>query len=109
MVKTPLEASEPWNIGPMPHESRPVRWIVETLGTLWGNNAQWRVDTVPRPKEAPTLTLDSTKARRLLGWTPRLNLQETMEWTVEWYKRYQEDPRQIQHWSQTQIERFQNL
>ena len=38
------------------------------------------------PPEAKLLTLDSTKAKRLLGWSPRWNFKETVMNTVEWYQ-----------------------
>ncbi|MDE7103785.1 MAG: CDP-glucose 4,6-dehydratase, partial [Bacteroidales bacterium] len=38
--------------------------------------------------EAQLLMLDISKARYRLGWRPRLNLAQTVELTVDWYKRY---------------------
>ena len=38
------------------------------------------------PAEAKLLTLDSSKARRRLAWTPRWNFKTTVEKTVEWYQ-----------------------
>lgn len=32
--------------------------------------------------------LDISKAKFQLGWEPRLNIDQTVELTVEWYKRY---------------------
>jgi CDP-glucose 4,6-dehydratase len=31
--------------------------------------------------------LDSTKARRELGWSEKLGFQESLAWTVDFYKR----------------------
>jgi CDP-glucose 4,6-dehydratase len=40
------------------------------------------------PHEARYLRLDSSKARKDLGWSSRLNLSRALEWTVEWYRAY---------------------
>jgi CDP-glucose 4,6-dehydratase len=39
-------------------------------------------------KETDTLRLDSSKARRRLGWRPRWSLERTVEATAEWYAAY---------------------
>jgi len=38
--------------------------------------------------EAQLLMLDISKAKYKLGWQPRLNINQTVELTVDWYKRY---------------------
>jgi len=38
--------------------------------------------------EAQLLMLDISKAKYKLGWQPRLNIKQTVELTVDWYKRY---------------------
>ncbi|MHB9141273.1 MAG: GDP-mannose 4,6-dehydratase, partial [Paludibacter sp.] len=38
--------------------------------------------------EAKLLMLDISKAKFQLGWEPRLNIEQTVELTVDWYKRY---------------------
>jgi CDP-glucose 4,6-dehydratase len=38
--------------------------------------------------EAKLLMLDISKAKFNLGWEPRLNIDQTVELTVDWYKRY---------------------
>ncbi len=41
----------------------------------------------PKPHEAIYLKLDASKAKARLGWRPRLALEETLVWVVDWYKR----------------------
>ena len=38
--------------------------------------------------EAKLLMLDISKAKFQLGWEPQLNIDQTVELTVDWYKRY---------------------
>lgn len=38
------------------------------------------------PHEEAYLKVDSSKARQVLGWRPRLSVREAVEWTVAWYR-----------------------
>jgi CDP-glucose 4,6-dehydratase len=40
----------------------------------------------PKPHEAQILILNAQKARRELGWRPRLSVSEALHWTASWYK-----------------------
>jgi len=41
--------------------------------------------------EANLLLLDISKAKFQLGWEPRMNIDQTVELTVDWYKRYKSE------------------
>jgi CDP-glucose 4,6-dehydratase len=75
-----------WNFGPGDRDVVTVQELAATLLRLWGADLQPRIDTGEHPHEARLLHLDSSKARVLLGWQPRLDLQAALEWTVEWYQ-----------------------
>jgi CDP-glucose 4,6-dehydratase len=40
------------------------------------------------PHEIQAQYLDSNKARRMLGWSPRYSLEEGLRETVEWYREF---------------------
>ena len=48
----------------------------------------WKEDTRDNPHEAEMLKLDCNKAKKRLGWKTKLDVNETIEWTVYWYKEY---------------------
>lgn len=75
-----------WNFGPAQNESRTVRWLADAIATRWGGAAKWSVVPDATRVEAPALQLDSTRARSLLGWTPRVDLDEAVNWTIDGYK-----------------------
>ncbi|HTM96567.1 MAG TPA: CDP-glucose 4,6-dehydratase [Croceibacterium sp.] len=75
-----------WNFGPADDDARPVSWIVERLTRAWGVASAPLSDDGPRPHEAGLLRLDSSKARALLGWRPRLPLDTALAWIVEWHR-----------------------
>jgi CDP-glucose 4,6-dehydratase len=85
-----------WNFGPTEESERTVGWIAERLHGLWGGSVAWRHDPDPGPPESTFLKLDASKARARLGWRPKLDLDTTLGWIVEWTRRYEagEDPRE---------------
>lgn len=100
----------PWNFGPAPEEARTVRWVADLSCRLWGNGASWKTDGNPsRAKETRSLSLDATKASRMLGWRTRLTTQSAVEWTVEWYKSYSRDPGCARSLSEDQMARYQEI
>jgi CDP-glucose 4,6-dehydratase len=77
-----------WNFAPDPADALTVRQVVERLAAAWERAI---VVVPPRksyPAEAPTLRLDARRARELLGWRPRWNLDRALESIVEWYQAY---------------------
>jgi len=96
-----------WNFGPNHLEQKSVQQVVEAFGKEWGNSVSgkyWNLDGGAQPHEAGYLLLDSSKAQRELGWMERLSFQDSVDWTVEWFKKYSEsDPREI---TESQISRY---
>ena len=80
--------AEAWNFGPLDRAApRPVFWVVSRVVELWGDGASWQLDGNEHPHEASYLRVDSSKAQARLGWKPRLDIGDTLCWTVEWYRR----------------------
>ncbi len=75
-----------WNFGPAEQGARPVQWIVSRMIEAWGEGASYELDAQPQVHEANYLKLDSSKAHSLLGWSPRLELSQALQWLTEWYK-----------------------
>ena len=73
-----------FNFGPDPKANRTVKdLVVEILKWAKGN---WVDRTeLGAVHEAGLLNLDIGKARRVLGWKPRWNFEETVKNTVQWY------------------------
>ncbi|MES9934830.1 MAG: CDP-glucose 4,6-dehydratase [Sedimenticola sp.] len=77
-----------WNFGPNPDDAKSVSSIVDTLVRFWGEGAGWRSVSDQKLHEANYLKLECAKARDILHWQPRWNLEEAIEKTVEWYKAF---------------------
>jgi CDP-glucose 4,6-dehydratase len=78
--------AQAWNFGPGPEGSVTVRSVVEKIARQWGPGAHWELDAGEHPHEARVLALDPARARRELGWTPRLGFADSVAWTVDWYR-----------------------
>lgn len=78
-----------WNFGPPEQSERTVGWIIEKLYDLWGVDFAWQRDANPGPPESTFLKLDASKARAHLQWRPKLDLETTLSWIVDWTRQYQ--------------------
>jgi CDP-glucose 4,6-dehydratase len=79
------ELCSAFNFGPALGDHKAVRVLVEELLGRWPG--EWRDQREPNaPLEAEFLSLDITKAGRVLGWQPRWDFAETIERTVAWYR-----------------------
>lgn len=78
--------ADAWNFGPSDDDTQPVSWIVERMRAAWGGAPQPQTDRGSRVHEAGLLRLDCSKARAALGWRPALNLEQALDWIVEWHK-----------------------
>lgn len=75
-----------WNFGPT-DDAQTVQWIADRACQAWGDGAVWHAAEAPdAPHETTVLTLDSTRARRQLGWQPRLATAAAVDWTIQWHR-----------------------
>ena len=109
LAEEPEGFDDGWNFGPYDADVRPVRWIADELVAQWGDGASWAQDPGEHPHEAMTLKLDSTRARTLLGWRPRLTLANALEWIVEWHKQFAAAPQRAAEITLGQLARFEAL
>jgi len=76
-----------YNLGPHPDHTKSVEVLAKGLLDRWGDDTdRIQFDSTPQPKEASLLNLDITKAGKELGWTPRLNFEDTVHITADWYR-----------------------
>jgi len=104
------EYMEAWNFGPNDTDEKTVREIVAYITRLWGKNATWELDkeAAKNPHEAYSLKLDSSKSRSRLGWAPKLTLEKSLEFVVDWYKHYYSSRESMQDFTEDQISLFEN-
>jgi CDP-glucose 4,6-dehydratase len=81
-----LPIANAYNFGPLPNDHLPVSDLVNTTIECWGSGGWKDVSNKKEPHEAGLLKLDISKAHQELNWQPKLNSQQAIEWTVNWYK-----------------------
>ena len=88
MWNKPTKYCEGWNFGPK-MDSVSTVWDVATK--VIHNYGKGELKDISDPNilhEAKLLMLDISKAKFMLDWEPRMNINQTIEFTVDWYKRY---------------------
>jgi CDP-glucose 4,6-dehydratase len=76
-----------WNFGPDVADAISVARIVDLFTQAWGQGAGWVRSNTDQPaaREAAHLSVDSSRARRELGWQPRWRVEEAVRRTAAWY------------------------
>jgi CDP-glucose 4,6-dehydratase len=108
MLTSPAKYSQAFNFGPNDEDAWPVEKIASRLSTLHRDGPHWICDSGPAVHEAGLLRLDSSKARVELGWSPRLHLEEALEWTIEWYTAWKGGT-DMHAFTQAQISAYRSL
>jgi CDP-glucose 4,6-dehydratase len=106
LLQEGVRYSGAWNFGPDQRDAVTVKAVLDRVVANWGEPARWTHDGAEHPHEAHYLSLDCSKARRELGWRPRLNLDEALAWTVQWYKEWFAKPSEVRELSLSQIRRY---
>jgi len=83
MLFTPGLKGEVFNVG----TDKEVKIIdlAKTIIRLTNSNSKIRF-LPPRPDDPPRRTPDITKARKILRWEPKVDLEEGLKRTIEWFK-----------------------
>lgn len=74
------------NFGPEPTSFATVSQVATAIGATHNVENVQVVGEDKRFLEATILTLNSDLANHILGWRPRLNFSQTIDWTVAWYR-----------------------
>ena len=87
MFENTKPLSSAYNFGPDDASIVTVEHIISTFAALWGEQAKWKIE-VPKdmPHEAALLALDSSLAKKELGWKPAFTLEETLAHTATGYQ-----------------------
>ena len=88
MMEDPIKYCEGWNFGPNLDAIVNVWEVAEKIVKDYGKGNLKDISDPNALHEAKLLLLDITKSRFELGWKPTLTIDESIELTAEWYKRY---------------------
>lgn len=88
MFERGIAFSGAWNFGPQDSDARPVKEVIELLIRQWGSTTMWKQVGTHQPHEAHFLKLDCSKAKQVLNWRTRWNLEKAITTIVEWHHAY---------------------
>lgn len=108
LLEAPAKFCSAFNFGPDDEDAWSVERIANKLVELWGEGAAWTRDADSSVHEDHFLTLETSRARRQLGWRPRLGIEANLEWSVQWYRGWQQGADMKQE-TFAQIARYEQL
>lgn len=85
LVEEPTVHSGSWNFGPDVKDIQSVKSVVEAIMELWPAAAAWEAEQGEFPYEAPSLVLANSKAKHMLGWRPKLTLNNSLSEIIDWH------------------------
>lgn len=83
-IKPELRSGD-WNFGPSEDDCMPVMWMIKHLVSKAPKKVDIQIDQVENNKEARLLKLDSAKAKAELGWAGKLQVQEALDFCLDWH------------------------
>jgi CDP-glucose 4,6-dehydratase len=79
-----------WNFGPTIDVKHSVSDLVSAFAKIWGVEGEtWKLQSANQLHESGYLLLNSEKSNDNLGWSDKLDFVESIQWTVDWYKKYE--------------------
>ena len=88
----PTKYCEGWNFGPRAESITSVWKVATKVIENYNNRGELRDISDPDAlHEARLLMLDISKAKFLLGWEPRMNINQCVALTIDWYKGYKQN------------------
>jgi CDP-glucose 4,6-dehydratase len=90
MTESKSEFSKAWNIGPDEKSCRNVKELSLLCCEALGVDSKKLLKIKPQNQndlhEAKLLQIDSNMLRKTFKWAPTLSFEDTIQWTVSWYK-----------------------
>ncbi len=99
---------EAYNFGPLISSNKNVGALVDGIIKVWGAGKWESFSPDKNDHEASLLHLTIDKAYHRLNWLPKWDFDETVRYTVEWYKNTFENPSTVFDYTQRQIHEYQN-
>ena len=109
LSESPVLYSTAYNFGPYIEDTLTVQDLVELAIKKWGAGSYEHMKLTNAPHEAGLLKLDINKAVNELGWTPKLNAEKAIEYSIDWYKSFHQNQTSIAEFTEKQILDYLNL
>jgi CDP-glucose 4,6-dehydratase len=101
---------ESFNFGPTSQQNKSVLDLVSSMSKYWDKvRFKDNSDHYSGPYESGLLKLNCDKALHLLNWHSILTFDETVKFTIEWYKNYFDKNIDINKFTLLQIEKYNTI
>ncbi len=87
LYENPRRYEGAYNFGPENNTLTTVENIVKKIIKFWGHGT-YKINRKSMYYEQKNLQLDITKAKKILNWKPVLTIDESVKFTISWYKRF---------------------
>lgn len=100
---------EAFNFGPQDNSNYSVISLIDKMRTYWPKDVNYKIiESESSFKEAGLLKLNCDKSSALLRWRPRLNFEECVKMTIEWYEKFYAERSDILEFTELQISNYQS-
>ncbi len=104
----PLVFSQAYNFGPQLEDSMTVEEMLKFAISSWGSGDYKIENSANKPHEAGLLKLDINKVKAEMNWIPKMNANQTVQLTLDWYKQFKNNFLEINDFTTNQILYFLN-
>jgi CDP-glucose 4,6-dehydratase len=106
LAAEPLQFSKAYNFGPYLSDALPVEEMLKLAIASW-TRGEYVIEKVEgQPHEAGLLKLDISKAISELKWQPKMNAQQAVSMTMDWYSEFNSNKKEISDFTTQQIKSF---
>lgn len=102
----PIKFSQAYNFGPKSDDVLSVEQILNMFIQVWGSGTYKCEQNLNSPHEAGLLKLDISKVTNELSWNPKLAAEETIKFTADWYRNFDNDRENISNFTLSQIQNY---
>ena len=102
----PIKFSQAYNFGPKSDDALSVEQILNMFIQVWGSGTYKCEQNLNSPHEAGLLKLDISKVTNELSWNPKLAAEETIKFTADWYRNFDNDRENISNFTLSQIQNY---
>lgn len=95
-----------YNIGPNDEGGVKTSVLVDLFCNYWKNIDWININNKSQLHEAKYLKLDCSKVKNKIGWEPKMNVEEAINLTVDWYKCFFKDKESIGKVTEKQIKNY---
>jgi CDP-glucose 4,6-dehydratase len=97
-----------WNFGPERRKHLKVIEFARLFRLKMKSKSSLILNKNPDMREKKYLDLDSGKSKRKMGWKPVMTIEETLEYTADWYTAHR-DKKDMYKFTVDQIKKFMKL